>query len=527
MNQLITFAEVSDHKIRAKSKPWLELSLSVVSKLLEKNQASLELSFYLYLVNALRIIALHILEKDNLRSELERQTWINPASLTQYNSRILNCFIDFAEKLGIILRQGEQICLDSKYSNPLMLNCHFLTQRLSSDYNYRLVKERISKHYYHEELQNFLHIYLLTSLKNKCSLSSQMLQDFGVTQNWLDLVNGHTYDMQLEMAEYTFELLEISLYEKIPSPRPDSYYTRLGKDAIKNLSQENFIELVEKLKVKHDINRVLDVGCGYGNYLKIFQEMKGFQKIYGVEMQHDVWELTTQKFQDFPEVEIINNDIFNIDLEQKVDLILLNFVLFYFSLEDKLKLLNKLKQLLSEQGVIVICQYYSHVEGIQSKLAQLKKDLDWEKYIQIYFASVVLYAEVLLNETINAFQASEQWEELLVLLQKAGLRIKYVTNADSFYYSFFIVIEKDDQANKSQILLQDECQETILKKSKRFTAKDTKRSLITAFNSRSRKLWLYSLIFTISLTSIGLAAFAMRTFQQSPSLNNTKHHLAK
>jgi SAM-dependent methyltransferase len=419
----------------------LESALFILTEILPKNKIRFEIEFYLKLNNALRIIALFCLEKNGLREYMNSKDWVNLSDISDYDQRILNCFADLSHRLGIFEKHNDFYRISPKYTELLSIDCAYLIQRVLAD-NCQLIKQRIDRHEYCKELIDFIDIYLLICFRNGNTVSHNVLNMFKLDTRWKYLIESQAYDIQLEMAEYTFELLNISLKTKTKSTREQSFYTKLGQQALEQLIKENFIELIENLKQQYQINTILDVGCGYGNHLEIFAQMGGFRDIYGIEYQTEVCKKLEQKFHNYPEVKIFNGNIFDLVISEKVDLIFLNYVLFYFSKVDKLRLFNQLNKLLSKNGVIVLCQYYSKIESIQKNIARFHQDLSIKKQIELYFSNNVLYSEVLLNESLDVFQASEQWDEFLQLLNQTNMEVRYLTNADNFYYSLFIVIEK-------------------------------------------------------------------------------------
>lgn len=120
----------------------------------------------------------------------------------------------------------------------------------------------------------------------------------------------------------------------------------------------------------------------------------------------------------------------------------MSYMLFYLSYQEQDKLFSKLSDSLTDNGSIVICQYFGNIEEIQ--IAISKKYKKW-KFIDRYKFSIsqnVLYSELLLNAALSSFDTLPQYDSFLKVLEASDFEIKEVFPADDNFYSFYFCIGK-------------------------------------------------------------------------------------
>ncbi len=143
---------------------------------------------------------------------------------------------------------------------------------------------------------------------------------------------------------------------------------RLKEQIAHNLYSEKFYEESYKLKIIPSIDyrknilaankfnqinkyfpktgKVLDIGCGCGEVLSIFQE-KGWDCL-GVEFN----EFASNYARDNFDLKVINNSIYEFNSLEKYDLIMMWGVLEHFF--DPIKVLNKVYDILDDRGLLVL-----------------------------------------------------------------------------------------------------------------------------------------------------------------------------
>lgn len=259
---------------------------------------------------------------------------------------------------------------------------------------------------------------------------------------WKALIKEGALDYEVRLAETLGELSHLRIGEKITSPFDESYYSESGRNAFQNFTRSKFIEVFKKLSTSKTAPTVLDIGCGYGNYIDAVLEANAACQIQGIELQTELFQEVSRRFQAQKQVQVLNEDVLELDLDAPYDVVLLNYVLFYFSREQKKRLFEKIAGSLSDDGVVLICQYYAGIESLKLQLATAQKDMSLSRYIEMHYGNKVLYANALWNETASTFAEAEDWEEFQSLLSECGLRVDAITQADRFYYSLFVSVKK-------------------------------------------------------------------------------------
>ena len=265
---------------------------------------------------------------------------------------------------------------------------------------------------------------------------------FPNSRKWQLLISRSQLDYEIRLSETLHELVNLHLPNKIPSPFSEAYYTESGRNAFHNFTRPRFTSLFRQLDQEHRIRQALDVGCGYGNYLQLLHELDPEMQITGLELQQDVYHETSQKFQRIDSIKVLNQNVLDWQTTERFDLILLNYVLFYFSRDDKRNLFEFLANRLTPNGTVLVCQYYAGIEKLKYALAKKQGNNGLGTSIEQFYANKILYANALWNQTASTFSEAEDWDKFNTDLNKAGLAVKRITNADRFYYSLFLEIKR-------------------------------------------------------------------------------------
>ncbi|NVO11641.1 MAG: class I SAM-dependent methyltransferase [Bacteroidales bacterium] len=265
---------------------------------------------------------------------------------------------------------------------------------------------------------------------------------------WKKMIREKKLDYEIRLCETLINLEKFEVGKKIKSPFSESYYTGSGENAFNNYTKQEFINYVTLIGETTALKNVLDIGCGFGNYIDALTVNNPAISVTGIELNPEVAASTKQKFKDNGRVTIVNNSIFNYQSNDKFDLILLNYVLFYFTHDEKVRLFKHLNSMLSEGGRILVCQYYSGIENMKVSLSSILGDTSLSKKIEIYYANKISYANTLWNNTVDVFKEAERFDKFCDILSSKGFSIYRICPADRFYYSFFIEITR--QGEQSQ-----------------------------------------------------------------------------
>ncbi|NOU18191.1 MAG: class I SAM-dependent methyltransferase [Bacteroidales bacterium] len=257
---------------------------------------------------------------------------------------------------------------------------------------------------------------------------------------WKKMICEKKLDYEIRLCETLINLEKLEVGKKIKNPFSESYYTGSGENAFNNYTKQKFVNHVTLIGETTAIKNALDIGCGFGNYIDALVVNNPAISVTGIELNPEVAAATNQKFKDNERVTIHNNSIFDYQSNDKFDLILLNYVLFYFTHDEKVSLFKHLNNMLSDGGRILVCQYYSGIENIKVSLSSILGDTSISKKIEIYYANKISYANTLWNDTVDVFKEAERFDKFFDILSNTGFSIYRICPADRFYYSFFIEI---------------------------------------------------------------------------------------
>ena len=112
-----------------------------------------------------------------------------------------------------------------------------------------------------------------------------------------------------------------------------------------------------------DSPRVLDVGCGSGVSLRSIYETNPEATGIGIDIDEEVVEQARKNLEKWglgDRFGIIAGDIFAPpdDFQGPFDLIMLNNIVYYFSVKERLELLNRLRSMLAPNGVVSVAMHF-------------------------------------------------------------------------------------------------------------------------------------------------------------------------
>lgn len=156
----------------------------------------------------------------------------------------------------------------------------------------------------------------------------------------------------------------------------DIFWSVDGYYEIYKSGKEEDLSLIENIELKE--KKILaDIGGGNGYFSNYIKEKYKFKKVYNVEINPSLSETSQKKYKD---IDTINENILNLELEEKVDVILFFNSFFYLTDNHYEKLFYKLKKLLKDDGVILINKNYSSkkeeypfYKTLKMKLFNIKK----------------------------------------------------------------------------------------------------------------------------------------------------------
>ena len=148
-----------------------------------------------------------------------------------------------------------------------------------------------------------------------------------------------------------------------------------GKQTYKG-GNEKELSLIENIKSKEN-KSIADIGGGNGYFSNYLKEKYKFRKVYNVEINRGLSEISQKNYKD---IITINENILNLELDEKVDIILFFNSFFYIRDKDYEKLFDNLKKLLKDDGVSLINKHYSYkkvdysfYKTFRMKLTNIKK----------------------------------------------------------------------------------------------------------------------------------------------------------
>ncbi len=137
-----------------------------------------------------------------------------------------------------------------------------------------------------------------------------------------------------------------------------AYNKNAEKYAEKFTYYETYINKMLEFQDKYIANdaNILDLGCGPGNNIKTILEQNASCNFTGVDLSEKFIKIAGNKY---PQFTFIHEDIRNIDLKTKYDIVLASFCIVHLSNEETEELLKKISSLLKDES----CLYLSYMNG--------------------------------------------------------------------------------------------------------------------------------------------------------------------
>lgn len=112
--------------------------------------------------------------------------------------------------------------------------------------------------------------------------------------------------------------------------------------------------LINQNVKKHQVQSILDIGCGEGGYLLKLAKKHPDLQLTGIEINKEVAESAKKSTADYDEVEIVQADIHEYEPEKSFDHIMVNNLLHYINPEERQAFFNKITNITEENGTITI-----------------------------------------------------------------------------------------------------------------------------------------------------------------------------
>ena len=135
------------------------------------------------------------------------------------------------------------------------------------------------------------------------------------------------------------------------------------------------------LKILENVDRrddkdLADVGGGNGYFTNFIKKKYGFKKVFNVEINKSLCDVSSKRYN---EIHTINDNILNLKVDKKLDVIIFFNSFFYIPDNEYLDLFKNLKKILNQNGVIFVNKHFSNreknfgpIELIRIKLFNLK-----------------------------------------------------------------------------------------------------------------------------------------------------------
>ncbi|TSB46214.1 class I SAM-dependent methyltransferase [Alkalicoccobacillus porphyridii] len=398
----------NDHPTNIPYKPYekskrIRLLVKVAKLIGTKNTPFFQILLFSKVKNFIRFII--------LRKTYEYFQSVHIITKKNENDRIFDSFM----KLGI------QLQVITKYKNTYSLNTAYLIDESDKD---KIIQFKPTTN--HVLINRLLNDYIFVERASMAPADTKLGK----------IMHSPNFVYIKEVLKYVQEINELSFNHQVQPSFSEDFYTDLGELAFNIYTKDNYKAFISKKKC----NMILDIGCGNGNYIDAHIDSVD-KKIVGVERQSKVYEKLQQKYEEYSNVIIHNEDITDLTFEKKFDMINMSYMLFYLTDKQKEMLFIKLKDILQVDGSIIVCQYYPDFEVYQELISKHNNSWNAISRFKYDICNSILSAEVVLNNMLVDFAQAEEWNSFLKLLHSCGFKVSEISPADDTYYSYFITIK--------------------------------------------------------------------------------------
>ncbi len=179
--------------------------------------------------------------------------------------------------------------------------------------------------------------------------------------------------------EITNKFYSQNLYQKIYSPLDIEAHFKERIKVRKNIKDSIFLKHTEPFLSKGKLSKILEIGCGGGWNLYVFREA-GYSKVVGYEPGSITRNIGVRELGLDLREGFIDDAL---ESAEKYDLIILNHVIEH--LIDPINVLNKLKNLLTDEGIL-----YLGLPNIQSLLHRQIQNAHFWYFSPLFFMKLVI-----------------------------------------------------------------------------------------------------------------------------------------
>lgn len=166
---------------------------------------------------------------------------------------------------------------------------------------------------------------------------------------------GYNYDEAVSIEGAMLDRLPGILSAKERSEEDDS---AAFKGAMASLIFEPFaFRILESLPIRRASFRVLDIGCGHGDYLRFIAKSNPTATGVGIEITERGVEYARRRIEReglSDRLRVIQADATDLRLDDRFDLCLLNNNLYYFEESKRVPLFSRLREHLTDHGVLAV-----------------------------------------------------------------------------------------------------------------------------------------------------------------------------
>jgi trans-aconitate methyltransferase len=432
--QLASYAGVSAPGAPVLRKPLVALA----SVLAGRTETGRRLQFFERFLNLSRAVCLHLLHRNGLGEYFALR--LADAAAESIAARLRRCLVEVLCQTGMAAPQDDTLRLRPSYARYRDFSLEPLLHAFGQG-RWSAVQQHLQTAPAHRLLRDVAFMLALAGLRRGQAIEAGLLQRLGIDTRWVRRVSDKTLDYEIRLSEVILELRQTNLREKLVSTLSEAYFTESGRLAFAQFTQPRFLEVVAFLAAQRPLATVLDIGCGYGDYIAALLDTGPWQ-MTGIERQVSVFAEARRRFTGNSRVCLVNQDVLEYQPEAPLDLVLLNYVLPYLSRPEQEQLFRQLYQWLRPSGTVLVGQYYPGLEVLKEHLARALGDTAIRRRIERYYANLAVSLNAFSDEAFSLFQSAARWEPFMQLLSDTGFEVAYLTPADRYYYSLFVVIRK-------------------------------------------------------------------------------------
>ncbi|KIL47138.1 class I SAM-dependent methyltransferase [Jeotgalibacillus campisalis] len=112
--------------------------------------------------------------------------------------------------------------------------------------------------------------------------------------------------------------------------------------------------LIDRNVKKHEVQSILDIGCGEAGYLIRLAKKYPDLNLKGVEISEEVADSAKKASAPYENIEIIHSDIEEYKPEEPIDYVMVNNLLHYIDPNDRQGFFERLHEIMNEKGIATI-----------------------------------------------------------------------------------------------------------------------------------------------------------------------------